>query len=151
MSDSLGELFTFSDPPVTLNLPVAGTFVKWPNFDAGLAGPTDLVQVDAANDQFIIGTNGAGIYRAFLTASFSGDPNALVHGSVFVNGVRQTKLEFCREMGGAGDTGSAAGSGLISLAVGDILDVRLVSDVNNKDVDFWHLVFILHALIRSTA
>ncbi len=149
MSDAYGELTTHSDPPITLNLPVAGTFVKWPNFNAGLGGPTDLIQIDAPNDQFVVGANGAGIYRSILTASFSGDPNTLVHGSVFLNGVRQTKLEFCREMGGAGDTGSAAGNGFVILAVGDILDVRFVADVNNKDVDIWHLGFTLHAVLRD--
>jgi len=149
MSDAFGELFTFNEPGITINIPVAGTFVKWTSFSSGLGGPSDLVQVDAANDRLLIGTNGAGVYRAAVTASYTGSVNILVHIGVFLNGVRQTKLEIDRQLGAAADIGASAINGFISLAVGDDLDIRFTTDVNNRNITIGHLDFNLHALVRA--
>ncbi len=149
MSDAHGSLNIHNEPGIALAIPVADTFVKWINFNAGLAGPTDLVQVDAANNQFVIGANGAGVYRCTVTWSGFGSANVLLHGSVFLNGVRQVLIEFDRQMGAGPDRGSAAGHDDIALAVGDVLDFRFTTDGNAKTVTVIHLNFTIHALVRA--
>lgn len=149
MSDAYGSLNIHDEPGIALAIPVAGTFEKWINFNAGLAGPTDLVIVDAANNQFEIGAKGAGVYRCTVAFSGFGSANVLIHGAVFLNNVRQVLLEFDRQMGAGPDRGAAPINDFIALAVGDILDFRFTTDGNNKTVTVIHLNFTLHALVRA--
>lgn len=150
MSDAYGELFEISEAGTTINIPVAGTFVKWTTSSAGLAGPSDLVQVDVANDQFVIGANGAGVYEVKVAVSLQGNTNSLKEGSVHVNGVRQQKLEVNRHIGASVDAGSAGISGLLTLAVGDIIDLRFTADGNGDTVELFHVDIYIHALVRGT-
>ncbi len=149
MSDAYGELCTFNEPGLALNIPVAGAFVKWPHFDAGLAGPTDLVEVDAANNELEIAANGTGVYRVNVAWSGYCSANTLVHASIHVNGVRQTKLEFDRQMGATTDRGSGVLNGLIALAVGDVVDLRFTTDINNRNITVIHLDLVLATIVRS--
>ena len=72
MSDAFGELFEINEAGTTINIPTAGTFVKWVTASAGLSGPDDLVRVDAANNQLVIGANGGGIYQVTAGITMTG-------------------------------------------------------------------------------
>ncbi|KKL48546.1 hypothetical protein LCGC14_2324410, partial [marine sediment metagenome] len=124
MSDAYGELFEINEAGTTVNIPVAGTFVKWTTSSAGLGGPSDLIDVDAANDQLVVGANGGGVYEVIVSTSMEGNNNSLKEGAVFLNGVRQQQLEFNRHIGNNVDEGAAGISGLITLVAGDVIDLR---------------------------
>ena len=115
MSDAYGELFHINEAGTTINIPTAGTFVKWVNFSAGLSGPTDLVLVDAANNQFVIGANGGGGYFATVGITMTGSNNSLKQAAVHVNGVRQQKIESNRQIAAAMDVGFFEPLGLIPM------------------------------------
>ena len=151
MSDAYGELFEINEAGTTVNIPVAGNFVKWVTASAGLGGPADLVDVDAANNQLVIGANGAGVYEVIISTSMEGSNNSLKEGAVFLNGVRQQKLEFNRHIGNNVDEGAAGISGLFALAAGDIVDLRFTADGNGDTVVLFHVNIYIHALVRSTA
>ena len=151
MSDAYGELFEINEAGTTINIPVAGNFVKWVTAAAGLGGPSDLVEVDAVNNQFVVGANGAGVYECIISSSMEGSNNSLKEGAVFLNGVRQQKLEFNRHIGNNVDEGAAGISGLIALAAGDIVDLRFTADGNGDTVVLFHVNIFIHALVRSTA
>ncbi len=150
MSDAYGELFEINEAGTTINIPVAGIFVKWVTTAAGLGGPTDLVQVDAANNQLVIGANGAGVYRAASGASISGNANSLKEGAVHLNGVRQQKIEFNRGIGGASDQGYfGIPPGYLVLVAGDIIDLRFTADANGDTVVLHHVILSIEAAVRS--
>ncbi len=149
MSDAYGELFEVNEAGTTVNIPVADTFVKWTTSSAGLGGPSDLVEVDAANDQLVIGANGGGVYEIIVTTSMEGNANSLKQGSVFLNGVRQQRLEFNRHIGTGVDEGAAGISGLLTLVPGDVIDLRFTADGNGDTVVLFHVDMFLHALTRA--
>ncbi len=151
MSDAYGELFEINEPGTTVNIPVAGTFVKWTTSSAGLGGPSDIVQVDVANDQLVIGAAGGGLYEVHAGMSVSGSANSLKEGSVFVNGVRDQKLEFNRQIGGGMDQGFVGIHGLVRLVATDTVDLRFTADGNGDTVVLHHVDLFIHALTRDIA
>lgn len=151
MSDAFGTLFEINEAGTTITIVTAGVFVKWITSSAGLAGPTDLVQVDVANDQFVIGANGAGDYQFIISVSFEGNTNSLKEGAIFVNGVRQQMMEMNRHIGASMDAGAAPITGTLALVAGDIVDLRFTADGNGDTVILFHVNFHLHAMVRSTA
>ncbi len=151
MSDAYGELFEVNEAGTTINIPVAGTFARWVTAGAGLAGPTDLVEVDAANNQLVIGARGAGVYEAIIGISLAGNVNSLKEGAIFIDGVRQQKIEFNRQIGAAMDQGFVGVVGLGSLVAGQTVDLRFTADGNGDTVILHHVTMFIHALVRSTS
>jgi hypothetical protein len=151
MSDAYGELFEINEAGTTINIPVAGNFVKWTTSVAGLGGPSDIVEVDAANDQLVIGAAGGGLYEVHAGMSVSGSANSLKQGSVFINGVRDQKLEFNRQIGGGMDQGFVGISGLVRLVATDTVDLRFTADGNGDTVVVHHIDLYIHALTRDIA
>jgi hypothetical protein len=152
MSDAVGELFEINEAPgTTINIPVAGNFVQWTTSVAGEGGPSDIVEVDAANDQLVVGAAGGGLYEVHAGMSLSGSANSLKQGAIFLNGVRQQKLEFNRQIGGGMDQGFVGISGLIRLVAADIVDLRFTADGNGDTVVLHHVDLFIHALIRDIA
>ena len=151
MSDACGELFEINEAGTTINIPVAGAFVKWTTSQAGLGGPSDLVQVDAANDQLVIGAAGGGLYEVHVSVTMTGSNNSLKEGAVHVNGVRQQKIEANRQIGAAMDQGFFGMSGLLRLVAGDVVDLRFTADGAGDTVVVEHVDLFIHALIRDIA
>ncbi len=149
MSDAIGELFEINEAGTTITIPVAGTFEKWVTASAGLRGPTDLVLVDAANIQLVIGANGGGLYQTIVGITMMGNVNSLKEGAIFVNGVRQQKLEANRQIGAAMDQGFFAPKGYLQLVPTDIVDLRFTADGNGDTVVVEHVVLMLHAMLRD--
>ncbi len=149
MPDAFGSLFTFSLAGITLNIPVAGTFVKWSDFLDGEAGPVDLVLVDGANNQLTIGANGKGIYNCTVTWSGKGSANTLIVGSIHVNGVRQQRLEFEVDISSPAEREVGSLNDEMALEVGDVVDLRFTTDRNNRNVIATRLTFVLAAVLRA--
>lgn len=149
MSDAFGELFEINEAGTTINIPTAGAFVKWVTASAGLSGPDDLVCVDAANNQIVIGANGGGVYQIHIGVSMSGNVNSLKEGAAFVNNVRQQKIEFNRKIGASMDQGYVGIIGLVDLAVADVVDLRFTADGNGDTVIVHHIVFFIIANPRD--
>jgi hypothetical protein len=79
----------------------------------------------------------SGIYYVSSAVSFSGNNNAVVTCSVHLNNARYTRITFNRKLG-ATDVGNAAMQGIITLAVGDAIDLRCTSDADATEINIWH-------------
>ena len=139
MSDAYAELYEHSHPGNPIACAVAGTFYRWTSSTVGEAGPTDLLVPSAASDDITVGANGAGVYLMNLAMSFSASRNnVLIQGAIFLNGAEVDKLGFHRFLSVGADIGGSPASGLLTLATGDVLDVRVNTDINNTDVNVFH-------------
>lgn len=108
----------------------AGTFYQWASSSAGLSFGTTL---STASDNITITAGSAGVYLASLNISASCVGSGMeAHIAVFVNGIRQTNVTNVARIENLGAEPLSA-CGLISLAVGDVVDVRVTGE-NNGDV-----------------
>ncbi len=119
-----------------------GVFYQWVSSDVGQCSGVDYLVASTASDNITVGVSGAGVYMVSISASFRGSNNSNIHGSVFVNAVQQTNLEFHRKMGGA-DIGSGSVQGLVTLVAGDVADFRFSSDTDNTTVTIEHAHLLL--------
>jgi hypothetical protein len=84
---------------------------------------------DATTDKRITVAN-AGVYRVEYNCSMlSGTNNVIFYASAFKNGSTELdNLHWSRKIGTGADVGSASFGGLVSLAAGDYVDVRVRHD-----------------------
>ena len=76
----------------------------------------------------------AGTYQFCLYMSFSGGNSDEFHGGISVNNNRPSgKHEFSRKMGAGGDVGSAGTGGIITLAVNDVLRIKITNETDADD------------------
>ena len=130
-----GELYIDAGSTVT-TVTTAGTFYKITGYSVGLSSGTTPASGASSNITIATGTtySNAGVYNVSYSASFTGTANAVVQIAVFVNGTRQPKVNLTRKISAGGDVGRAACSGLLSLAEGDVIDVRVTSDSNGDAI-----------------
>lgn len=147
MSDALAEIEEHNEAGSTINIPVAGTFVKWTTASAGVSGPSDLVQADAVNNQIVVLV--AGIYEIVLSVTLTGNHVSIKRGCVFLNNVAQSKIEFDREIGGVSDIGVTGAHGNLQCVPGDIIDVRFTGNGNGDTVVVRHVVLTVSARVRT--
>jgi hypothetical protein len=110
----------------------------------GLTERVNNGAISSTSTNVTIGTTGD--YRVTLTASFDTSvANMFLHGHLFTNGVHVPRIGWSRSMGTANDQGSAAGSGLIRLTAGQIIDLRADVD-KDATMIFDHISIILEQL-----
>jgi hypothetical protein len=120
-----GELWTH-DPGILTSLTVADTPVIVDGWDEGAQSGTDYAVLDGGAGTITIGDKGAGLYRIDATCSFqSSKANILVHGAVYVNGVKADNVAWERTIGTASQTGDASDYGYVYLVPDDELDFRV--------------------------
>lgn len=71
-----------------------------------------------------------GDYDVLSTISFLGTEDAVFTLYLYIDGVEDRTL-WERQLGSAGDVGSASGSELVTLTAGEVLSFRFVSDVDD--------------------
>lgn len=138
---SYGELYETNELGTTINCVVSGTYYQWVTATVGLTSGGNLVVGSAATDSLTIGSLGDGVYLVNFHCSFNGNNNTRYHTAIFLNGVRQTKLEVNRKIGAGLDVGAIAITGLITLSSGDVLTVWVATDANNSTYVIEHLDF----------
>jgi hypothetical protein len=70
-----------------------------------------------------------GSYAVFMSVSFSGSDSATFEGHIFVNDVKQNNIGAKRKLGTDGDVGSTGFSGRIQVVPGDVVKIKLTSDM----------------------
>jgi hypothetical protein len=145
---SYGELYEVSEGGNAIALTDAGTFYQWVSSTIGETPGTDYVAGSVATDSLTIGPKGAGTYMVMMSYSFSGSVNTLMEGAIFLNGVRQDRLEFNRFLGAGGDQGFAGIMGIVDLSAGDVLDFRIKADGAAKTVATRHASLAINRIGR---
>jgi hypothetical protein len=134
-----GGMYTH-DNSLQVSLPTAGSPVVSTGWTAADSTGTGFIVVDAANGTITIGDKGAGRYQINANFSFSSTKaNALIHGALYVDGVKQIRFTLKRKIGNANDIGNASFPSLtMVLSPGEVLDVRFESDINTTVLDIEH-------------
>lgn len=126
---SFCELYEYNLAGSEISITTAGDWVKWLTGTIGTKTTDDFIFVDASGIN--IGPKGAGKYKIDGGSSLSSSKNnILITAGIFVNDALQTNIVFSNKITTAGDSEVVAFSGFLSVAAGDILDVRLTSSAN---------------------
>ena len=113
----------------TLSLPLAGTEYMISGLTPGLSS-----NVTVDSNSFTIQV--PGVYDFDGAICFSGTDNMTVTGRPYVNGNPSPIIAFKRKLGSNGDTGCAAGNGIVRLAAGNIMTFYMQSDTPNSFVSY---------------
>lgn len=130
-----------------ISLVTSGTYYQWVSSTRGEESGSPKIHTNISDDNIVIGKEGSGFYYVDISASFSGSNNSGIHGTVFVNNVKVSQVEFHRKLSG-NDLGNACGSGILRLVPGSIIDLRFSSDTNATTLTVEHVhltVFRLRA------
>jgi len=115
-SFAIGQIYI--DTPQVLNLAVAGTYYQ-------IVGATADLQIGTTIASSRITVKESGYYRINFSSSFThANNNSVIHQSLFIDGVENTKFETERKIGNGGDVGAVAFGGVIYLTANQIVDIR---------------------------
>ena len=78
----------------------------------------------------------SGKYKVDWNIAFNDGNNNIFEGAVFVNSTAQEQTIGLRKLGSV-DTGSMGGTGIILIAIGDIITLRIanMSNISNPEID----------------
>lgn len=138
--EGYAELQISGTPTTIAQLGTAYKSVVWTRFGS-------LSNITQTNDSTLtVGTEGAGLYLLNASFSFTHSVNStVVHGSLFIDDVEDLETEGERKIGNGGDFGSFSITGLVDLAVGEEVKIKMRMDndgtitINHAN---WNLVRI---------
>ena len=139
-----GELYEYNDGGSTIAITTAGTFYGWVT---ATSGSFNRMTADLSNgnaDHIIV--QDAGTYFVAASITVDGEVNAIVDGTVCLNGTPQQNLHFHRDMGTSANEGVASISGLLVCVADDEISLRFTSDTNGDDVIAHHINLTMHHL-----
>jgi hypothetical protein len=150
MSDAYASLSEVNPAGTPLVLGAPGVYSKWVSSALSFAGPLDLVLPAIATDDITVEANGAGIYYVTFTMSYGADKvAAVIRATVHVNGAAENVITTLGTVSNVNDIESGAGIGFLSLAVGDTVDLRINSTINNTTIDIYYVSLVVHAMTRA--
>jgi hypothetical protein len=145
-STEYGEMYESATPGNTINLTVAGTYYGWVSGTEGLTSSNVAFTDNGTADRLTISGTGAGVYSVDFMSSFTGSASVVVHSSLFINGVEQTKCEAERKLSASGDVGNAGFHCLVDLDADDYIDIRYKGDGTTKTVTINHSTLTIERL-----
>ena len=125
--DAYGNLYEESAGS-NITVTTAATYYKWATSTAGVYHLTTL---SAANDNITVDSGGDGDYEVSFHVSFSSDNGGrLDKWAVFVDGVKQSPISAATYVVTADQVTTMSATGLITLAAGQVVDLRVTSDAD---------------------
>ncbi len=113
---------------------VAGTYYQWLSGTVGSHALTTPV----VGDNITVDAGGAGIYTGHFSVAYSTvSDDKVVHWAIFKNGVRQANIS-CETKAHLVTMTNSSSSGILSLAVGDKVDLRVTSNTDGETVTVNH-------------
>ena len=126
-----------------ITITTAGTYYQWATSTAGSSFNTTL---STSSDNITIDAGGAGIYLATVNVSASCvGSSAEAKVAIFVNGSRQVNVTNYARIENLGAEPLSA-CGIITLAVGDVVDIRFTSGTNGDVVIPTNVNFTLNRI-----
>ena len=141
-SPAYGELYE-DNGSTAITVTTAGTYYQWAS---STVGEYALVTPSATTDDITIDAGGDGIYQVSIQVSFTGENNAIVSWAAFKNGSRLPNITCSRKLGTGTDIGVVSMTGLVDLAEGDTIDLRVTSDNDADTVTPKYANLLLHRL-----
>lgn len=130
---SYGELYE-DGGSTAITVTTAGTYYQWASTTVGDTSGAGYVVGSAASDNLTIGASGGGVYLVNYFVSFIGINNRTAYAAVAKNGTVLPETRFKRTLTSSTDVGVAGGTGIVSLASGDTIDLRFTSSTNGDTV-----------------
>ncbi len=149
MSDAFHELFEINELGNPVNFPLADTFVKWTAITEGISGPSDLLTFDVANSQIVVGPRGEGTFAIFMSCDFGGSNNTMFTFSIFLNAIRQPKLEFLELVRPPDDRMAGEVFSVLKMVPGDTIDLRFAADKAAKTLIVFRAKLWIIGTIRT--
>ena len=130
------------DVTLTTALTTSGTWYKLTD----LTGLNSSAHFDTLDGSRILVKSLSGVYLVNFGTSFNGDANQTYHVALYKNSAKVPNVSMERKIGTGNDVGSASAVGLVTLAVGDTLDLRASAGANSLEININHLGFALFRL-----
>ena len=138
-----GQIYIDATPGPTLALTTAGTFYQVITYTAGeFFGST----VNGAAGTITVGPESAGVYSVQYSVSYTSSNQEIYHFSVFVGAVQHNQCSLEDKAANASDVTNASSQGIISLAAGDVVSLRVSAENNTRTVTTNHVSLMLHRL-----
>lgn len=135
VAPAYGQLFN-DETGAAITVVNAGTYYLVTGWTVGLA---HLTTPNALTSTITIGTKGNGVYLASVNVgAMNNGANRTAHIGLFVNNVEKTNVDMEILFPTANAIGSMGSTGLVNLAEGDVVDLRVTSSTNGDVVTFNH-------------
>lgn len=144
-----GSLYENNDTGSTITTTTAGTYYGWVTATAGGNNLTTLDTANATADRITVDTGGGGVFFVAFSASFyNANNNVQTHIAVFKNGVIAPNLVGETTPVNANYEQNVPGNGILTLAAGDYIDLRITTNNNGEVVTLKHVSLTLHRISR---
>jgi len=131
--NTIAEIYIASNQ--VLSMPAANTYYQVVGFSSGV-----LQNASVSSSRVTI--KQSGYYKITYSASFThANNNTIIHISLFVDGVENTKMEIERKIGSGGDLGAASASSIVYLNANQIIDMRARTETNTGNLTTTHANF----------
>ncbi|MHC4372213.1 MAG: hypothetical protein ACYSW8_31805 [Planctomycetota bacterium] len=129
-----------------ITITTAGTHYGWKTAEAVILNNLTADFTGEA-DGLVIDDGGKGDYLILGSISFSGTPNRLITGHIYISDV-ESHAGFRRKLGAGGDVGAAPITDVLTLDNNDKVDLRFTADVGATTVTIESCHIVLAKLSR---
>lgn len=134
-----GSLYEDNETGSAVTVTTAGTYYGWVTATADGFNMMTLDVGSATADKMTVDAGGNGVFLVQFSISFyNTNNNVLTHFAVFKNGTRTANIIAEAEPTNANAEQNISASGIISLAVGDYIDLRVTADNNGEVITIKH-------------
>ena len=124
------------DDTIEVTLTTGGTYYQIGALDSAVS--TSHFTTDTVNHNIQL-LSEPGTYFVGFSASFKGTVSTTFHIAAFKNTAKLKNVAVERSIGTANQTGDTYAAGIVTLAVGDSLDIRASAVANTKTATFNHM------------
>jgi len=142
---SYGDLYINNETGIGVTVTTGGTYYQIGTTDwtVGTVKGGNYITGDTTGD-LISGQSAAGTYEYSWDLGFGGDTNEIYHAALHIDGVIQSNTIQSRKLGAApGDRGNFGADGIITLAAGEKVDLRLTAVTNGSTATVFHAQLFL--------
>lgn len=125
---------------ISANTPVVVKPLSWAVSSSKLGA---VINYDVALGTLIVGSSGNGTYCAFFGVSFSSDKNCKGHFCFYKNGINIVGGNMEEDFPNVGSVNSSAVPMMFDAISGDVIDIRVESDMDNTVFGITHISMFL--------
>ena len=141
--DSYAQIYIDATPGPALALTTAGTFYQVITYTSGEVFANT---VNGGAGTITVGADSAGVYSVQYSVSYTSSNQEIYHFSVFVGAVQHNQCSLEDKAANASDVTNVSSSGIISLAAGDVVSLRVSAENNTRTITTNHVSLMIHRI-----
>jgi hypothetical protein len=102
--------------------------------------------VDGAAGTITVGAESAGVYSVQYSVSYTSSNQEIYHFSAFVGAVQHNQCSLEDKAANASDVTNVSSNGIVNLAAGDVVSLRVSAQNNTRTVTTNHVSLMIHRL-----